>query len=334
MSLESADRVFVRLAHIENEKIIPAIETGLQFARSNFRHLHGRPGSFFAAHAAEFVVIDQLGDGAMRTAHRAIWIFAQLEFADFHTQGVEKQQPPHEIFPAAQNQLDRFHRLDGADDSGQNAEDAAFRAGRHQPRRRRFRIEAAVARATGHAEKSGLPLEAENRAVHIGLAEQNARVVDEIARGEIVGAIDDDIEVLEKFERVGASQLRLKRLDLNVRIEVREARARGFALGLANVAGAEGDLALEVGEVDHVKVNQAKFSDARRGKIQTKRRAKPARADEEYLSVLQLELPLHANFRHDEVAAVTKDFLVRKAPCRFCAGLRLYGCGHCDSLLL
>ncbi len=58
MSLQIADLVFVRLAHIENEKIIAAIEAGLEFARSNFRHLHGGTGSFFAAHPAEFEVID------------------------------------------------------------------------------------------------------------------------------------------------------------------------------------------------------------------------------------------------------------------------------------
>src|SRR5882762_9655234 len=34
------------------------------------------------------------------------------------------------------------------------------------------------------------------------------------------------------------------------------------------------------------------------------------------------------------MAAVAKDFFVRKACCRFCAGLRLCGCGHCVSLLL
>jgi len=110
-------------------------------------------------------------------------------------------------------------------------------------------------------------------------AKQNAGVVDEIARGEIVGAINDDVEVLEQFQRVGAGKLRFERLDLNVRIEVRESRARGFALGLADVTGAKRDLALEVGEVHHVKVNEAEFADARGGKIQAQRarRARPCR---------------------------------------------------------
>src|SRR5437660_1376408 len=204
MTLQIADLIFVWLADIENEKIIPAIEAGLEFARSNFRHLHGGAGSFFAAHAAEFVVIDQLGDRAMRTAHRAIWIFAQLEFAEFHSESVKQEQASYEIFPAAKNQLDGFHRLDRADDSGQNAKDAAFRAGRDKPRRGRFRIEAAVARAIRHAENSGLSFEAENRAVNIWFAEQDAGVVDEVASGKIVSPIDDDIKVLEKFKSVSA----------------------------------------------------------------------------------------------------------------------------------
>src|SRR6266403_2966854 len=204
MSLQIADLIFVRLADIENEQIIPAIEAGLEFARSNFRHLHGGDGSFFAAHAAEFVVIDQLGDRAMRTAHRAIWIFAQLEFAEFHSESVKQEQASYEIIPAAKNQLDRFHRLDRADDSGQNAKDAAFRAGRDKPGRGRFRIEAAVARAIQHAENCGLSFEAEDRAVNIWFAEQDAGVVDEVASGKIVSPIDDDIKVLEKFESVSA----------------------------------------------------------------------------------------------------------------------------------
>src|SRR5467141_4439667 len=286
------------------------IEPGFELARSDLRHLHGRAGSFFAAHAAKFVVIDQLGNRRMRSAHRAVRILAQLELAELHPESVKQQQASHEIFSPAEDQFDRFHGLDGADDSGQNAEDAAFRAGRHKPRRRRFRIEAAVARTIGHAENGGLPFKPENRTVHVWLSQQNAGVIDEIARRKIVSPVDDNIKVLEEFERVGAGQLRFERLDLNVRIEVRQARTCGLALRFADVAGAEGDLALEIGEVNDVKVHQPKFADTSGSKIQAKRRAEPARADEQYLSVLQLELPLHADFRHDEVPAVAKDFFV------------------------
>src|SRR5713226_3461333 len=171
MPLEIADLVFVGLAHIENEQIISTIEPGFEFAWSDFRHLHGRAGSFFAAHAAEFVIIDQLRDRRMRAAHRAVRVLPELELAELHPESVKKEQTSHEIVPAAEDQLNRFHRLNGADDSGQNAEDAAFRAGRHKPRRRRFWIEASVARPIGHSENGGLPFEPENRAVHVWLSQ-------------------------------------------------------------------------------------------------------------------------------------------------------------------
>src|SRR6266481_470953 len=334
MPFEIADLVFVGLAYIENEEIISAVEPGLEFTRSNLRHLHCWARGLFAAHAAEFVVIDQFGDGRMRAAHGTIRVLAQLELAELHRQSVKEQQAPNEIISAAENQLDRFHRLDGANDAGQNSKDATFGAGRHKSRRGRFGIEAAVARTIGHAENRRLPFKSENRTVHVRLFQQNTCVVDEIARGEIVGAVYDDIEVLEELERVGAGQLRLERLDLNVRIEIREARAGGFALRFADVAGAKRNLALEVGEVDDIKVNQPEFADARSGEIKTKWSAQPARADEQHLGILQLELPVHADLRHDEVAAVAQDFFIREARYRFGTGLRLYGGGHCDSLLL
>src|SRR5437016_3011522 len=108
----------------------------------------------------------------------------------------------------------------------------------------------------------------------------------------------------------------------------------GSALWLADIAGAKSDLTLEIGEVDYVKVNQPEFSDARGGKIQTKWRAESSSADEQHLGVLQLQLPLHADFRHDEMAAVTQNLFVGKARCRFCTRLRLCGGGHSCSLLL
>src|SRR5467141_3759714 len=123
------------------------IEPGSELARSDLRHLHGRAGSFFAAHAAKFVIIDQLGDRRMCSAHRAVRILAQLELAEFHPESVKKQQASHEIFPAAEDQLDRFHRLDGTDDSGQNAEDSSFGARRYKLRWSPIRISSAEARS-------------------------------------------------------------------------------------------------------------------------------------------------------------------------------------------
>src|SRR6267378_283466 len=103
----------------------------------------------------------------MLAAHRAIGIFAQLQLAELHGQGVEKKQASGETVAAAENQLDCLHGLNGANNSG------------------------------GHAEDGHLAFKAENRTVDVGLAQENASIVHQVAGRKIIGAIDDDIEVLE-----------------------------------------------------------------------------------------------------------------------------------------
>ena len=46
--------------------------------------------------------------------------------------------------------------------------------------------------------------------------------------------------------------------------------------------------------------------------IHAQRRAQAARADQQHVRVLQLELPFHADFGHDQVPRVAQDFVVRK----------------------
>ena len=65
----------------------------------------------------------------------------------------------------------------------------------NETRRRRLRIEAAVAGTLGKTEDAGLALEAEDGAVGVGLAEKDAGVVDEIPGLEVVGSVGDDVVV-------------------------------------------------------------------------------------------------------------------------------------------
>src|SRR6266849_6191362 len=310
MSVDIADLIFVRLAHVEDEEIIAVIETMLQFARSDFRNVQVAFVFFFTADAAKLVVIDELVYQAIRAAHRASFIFAQLQLAELQRHGVEQQQTAGERITFAENQLDGLHGLQRADNSRQYAKHAAFGATGHQARRRRLRIQASVARAIGHAEDGHLPFKAENRAVDIGLAEKDAGVVHQIARGKIVGAVDDDVVILEKFQRVFAGEFHLVSGDLNVGIEIREARAGSFRFWLADVAGAKGHLALEIGVVHDIEVHQADVADARGGEIEPKRRAESTGADEQHFGGFELELTVHADFGHDQVAAVAQDFFV------------------------
>src|SRR6185295_7223773 len=66
----------------------------------------------------------------------------------------------------------------------------------------------------------------------------------------------------------------------------------------------------QVGLVDLVEVHQADGAHAGGGEVQRQRRAQPAGAHAEHLGRLEALLPLDADLRHDEVAAVAPDLLV------------------------
>ncbi len=202
--------------------------------------------------------------------------------------------------------------LQCADDPGQHAEDSTFGARGNQSGRRRLRIQASIARPAGIAEYADLPLEAENRTVDVRLAEENASVVHQVARGEIVGAIDDDVVIAEEVERILAGQPSFVLIDLNVGIQSAKARGSCFDFWPADVRRAEKNLALQVGQIDLVEVDEANAAHTGGGEIQAERRAQPSRADTKNFSPLELELPIHADFGHDQMAAVAEYFFVRK----------------------
>src|SRR5260370_32481261 len=88
VAFKIADLILVGLAHVENEEIVSAIESGFHIAWRNLRHLHRRAGSFFAANAAAFVVIYEFVNRSMLAAHAALWLLSQLELPQFPSQCV------------------------------------------------------------------------------------------------------------------------------------------------------------------------------------------------------------------------------------------------------
>src|SRR5262245_3384472 len=106
----------------------------------------------------------------MGAAHRAVRIFPQLELTEFHAQGVDNQKSSDERLTDAEYELDRLHGLNSADDSRQNTEHPTLRAARHESRRGRLRIEAAIARPLFRAEDRRLSFEPEDASVRVRLA--------------------------------------------------------------------------------------------------------------------------------------------------------------------
>src|SRR5262249_31599694 len=164
---------------------------------------------FLSADTAEFIVVDQLGDRRMLAARRAVGILAQLQFAEFHAQRVDQQEPPDERVACTKDQLDDLCRLHHPHEAGENSKHSAFGAGWNESRRWRLWIKTAIAWSFFGGEYAGLAFEAEDRSVHIGLAGEHAGVVHQIARGEVVGGVSNDVEVTEEIEGVLAGKPRL-----------------------------------------------------------------------------------------------------------------------------
>ena len=117
----------------------------------------------------------------------------------------------------------------------------------------------------------------------MGLPSSTRRVVDEVARGKIVGAVHDDVVVFQDVERVFAGEMRFESINLNIRIQVAQAIAGCHDFRTAYVFGAEQNLALQVGGIHDVEINQADAADSCGSEIQAEWRAESAGADAEEL---------------------------------------------------
>jgi hypothetical protein len=70
------------------------------------------------------------------------------------------------------------------------------------------------------------------------------------------------------------------------------------------------DLSLQVRLVNYIEIHDAETPDASRRQVQAERRAEAPRADHQHARRFELPLPLHPDFRHDEVTTVSRDLLV------------------------
>src|SRR5579884_1487577 len=72
------------------------------------------------------------------------------------------------------------------------------------------------------------------------------------------------------------------------------------------------DLALQVGEIDDIRINQAHRPHSGRGQIEGDRRAETPGADNQDFRLSDLFLPLAADFRENDVTAVANELFFFK----------------------
>ena len=102
----------------------------------------------------------------------------------------------------------------------------------------------------------------------------------------------------------------MKRDHFDFRIDGFQGGPRGFHLDGADAFGAVEDLALQVGEVDLVRIGDGEPAEAARRKVERRRAAEAAGADDQRARRTQPLLPLDPDFGQKDVAAVAEELLV------------------------
>jgi hypothetical protein len=133
-----------------------------------------------------------------------------------------------------------------------------------------------------------------------------------VAGLEVVSAVGDDVVVLEDLKGVGGRQHGVVLDDVDVLVEALEHLLGGVDLELADGGLRVDDLALEIGLVDDVEIDEADGADSRGGEVKRQRGSEAAGADAEDLRGLELLLALHSDLGKDEVAGVAGDLFVRE----------------------
>src|SRR5438046_1531476 len=85
----------------------------------------------------------------------------------------------------------------------------------------------------------------------------------------------------------------------------------GSPLALYLAAAGVGTLGLVDFDVVDFKIHQPQSAYSGGGQVKGERRAESPSTDAEYAGGLEFLLPLHTNFRHDQVAGITQYFLFR-----------------------
>src|SRR3989454_6181238 len=260
-------------------------------------------------------VRDPAGTCAGLAVHHDLVRGAQLvdpsrDLCDGHEDRVIEARDQRVAF--AEEEFDRLARLNRSHDPREDAEDAALRARGHEPGRRRFRIEAAVARPLRREEDARLTFEPEDRPVDVRFVQEDGRIIHEVPCREVVRPIDDHVVVAQDVQRVVGRQSGLVGLHVDVRIDLRDPFFRDLDLLAPDVLRPIEHLALEIRLVDHVEVDDPEAADAGRAQILRERDAKAPCADNQSGRLFELQLARHPDLWEDQVPRVPLDFRGRE----------------------
>jgi len=156
-----------------------------------------------------------------------------------------------------------------------------------------------------------LTFKPEYRAVDIWLTCKHTDIIGQIARSEIVRAVDDHVVISHNSLCVLTGQPALEQLDFNVWIDIAETVARLFEFAAADVFCSVKDLPLQIGEIDAIEIDEPKLSHTSCRQIERSRGAQTAGANAKNARDLKPLLSFSSHFGHNEVPRIPLQFLLR-----------------------
>ena len=234
------------------------------------------------------------------------WVCFQrldIERVALHVEKVEGEKPVIERFAATGDELDDFGRFDAAYDTRCGAYDT----GRSAPRRegRAVGKELGIAFPPVAVEYRYLSAETFNTSVDIGLFQAVAPVVDKVACGIVVAAVDDDVVGFDgSFGILFAQEVGV---GINAARTVPLGQGAGcmFDLALAGLLFGIENLPLQVAFRYGVAVDKAYASYPGRTQVEGDGRAQPADTHNEYRCPLQSLLTRDTYLGQHDLAGVT-----------------------------
>ena len=131
-----------------------------------------------------------------------------------------------------------------------------------------------------------------------------------MAGGEVVAAVEHHVGVGdERVEQRRIGPL-LQRDDAHLGVDLAHALGRRLDLRPADARHAVRDLALQVGQVDRVVIDQRDAPDAGRAEVERHRRAEPAGADDQRMPVEQPLLALDADLVEQDVPRIAQQLVI------------------------
>ncbi len=202
-------------------------------------------------------------------------------------QRIDQQQTADQRLAESGQQLERLQRLQAADHAHQRTDHARLAAG--QLGLAAMPVQAVIAGAgfQPRIEHGELSLETNRRTADQRLSGLHAGCIDRLADGEIVRAVEHQIDLGNHcIQRVGIQPAAIRN-QAHMRVQCFQPGHGGVDLVQAKRWCVVNDLTLQVGQVQRVEVGQMQFANPCSREIQRYRRAEPTETDNQRPALLE-----------------------------------------------